>query len=99
MAKRITEKRIHYLIIFFMVALSISGLTAIPLAWEVGILRHYLGAGTWLAALWPAMAQWIEAVYKGITTTAITYPFYALWHRLAGFCTCGYCHCFYWASA
>jgi hypothetical protein len=75
MAKRILEKRIRTLIIFFMVALSISGLTAIPLVWEVGILRNYLGQGTWFANLWPVMAQWLEAVYKGITTTAMTYPF------------------------
>lgn len=75
MAKRILEKRIRYLIIFFMIALSISGLTAIPLVWEVGILRNYLGQGTWFANLWPVMAQWLEAVYKGITTTAMTYPF------------------------
>jgi hypothetical protein len=75
MAKSMLEKRIQFLIIFFMVALTISGLTAIPLVWEVGILHHYLGAGTWFALLWPAMAQWVEAVYKGITSTATTYPF------------------------
>jgi hypothetical protein len=75
MAKRILEKRIRTLIIIFMIALSISGLTAIPLVWEVGILRNYLGPGTWFANLWPVMAQWLEAVYKGITITAMTYPF------------------------
>ena len=75
MAKSTLEKRNHFLIIFFIVALSISGLTAIPLVWEVGILRHYLGAGTWFALLLHAMAQWVEAVYNGITTTAMTYPF------------------------
>ena len=75
MAKSVLEKRIRYLIIFFMAALSISGLTAIPLVWEVGVLRNFLGPGTWFANLWPGMAQWIEAVYKGITTTAVIYPF------------------------
>ena len=38
------------LIIFFMIALLISGLTAIPLVWEVNILRNLFGTGTWLAS-------------------------------------------------
>jgi cbb3-type cytochrome oxidase cytochrome c subunit len=50
------EKHIRFLIIFFMIALSISGLTAIPLVWEIGLLHKFLGLGTWFANLglpWP----------------------------------------------
>ena len=75
MARGSLEKRIRFLIIFFMIALSISGLTAIPLFWEVGLLHKFLGFGTWFANLWPAMAQWVEAVNQGISATAMTYPF------------------------
>ena len=75
MAKGILEKRIRTWIIFFMVALSISGLTAVPLVWEVTILHNLLGPSSWFANLWPAMALWITAVYEGITKTATTFPF------------------------
>jgi hypothetical protein len=75
MAKSILEKRIRTLIIFFMFALSISGLTAVPLAWEITILHNLLVPSSWFANLWPAMAQWITAVYEGITKTATTFPF------------------------
>ncbi|MGB8212392.1 MAG: hypothetical protein WCE68_02425 [Anaerolineales bacterium] len=75
MSKAILEKRIRYWIIFFMIALSISGLTAIPLVWEVTLLHDLLGPGTAFANIWPAMSQWVLAVYTGITATARDYPF------------------------
>ena len=75
MTTSILEKRIRFWIIFFMVALSISGLTAIPLVGEVTLLNDLLGPGTWFAGLWPTMAQWVARVYEGITVTAKSYPF------------------------
>jgi hypothetical protein len=58
-----------------MVALWISGLTAIPLVWEVNILKPLFGNGTWLASSVPFVSQWIERVYTGITETATNHPF------------------------
>ena len=75
MTKSVLENRIRSLIIFFMVALSISGLTAVPLVWEVTILHSLIGPNTWFANLWPVMTLWITAVYEGITKTATTFPF------------------------
>jgi hypothetical protein len=75
MTKSILEKRIRFWIIFFMIALSISGLTAVPLVSEVRFLNSLLGPGTGFATLWPAMADWIGKVYAGITITAKNYPF------------------------
>lgn len=69
------QTRVRVLIIFFMIALAISGLTAIPLVWEVNILKTLFGNGTWLASLMPFLSEWIERVYTGITETAATHPF------------------------
>jgi len=69
------QTRIRGLIIFFMIALSFSGLTAIPLVWEVTVLRDLFGNGTWFASFMPFMAEWIERVYAGIVETANTHPF------------------------
>ncbi|MDR2441539.1 MAG: hypothetical protein LBE12_19430 [Planctomycetaceae bacterium] len=38
--------RIRCLILFFIVALMMSGVTAFPLRWELGILCRWFGAGT-----------------------------------------------------
>ena len=69
MPKVVLEHRIRYLVIFFMIALSISGLTAIPLDWGSRLLVNYFGAGTWMASFWPAMSQWLETVRQGIVVT------------------------------
>lgn len=67
--------RIRLLVGFFMGALVLSGITAIPLVWEVSILKTLLGQGTWLAGLWPDLSRWIDIVYSGIISTAENYPF------------------------
>ena len=63
------------LIIIFIIALLISGLTAIPLVWEVNILRNLFGTGTWLASFMPFLSEWIERVHAGIIETAASHPF------------------------
>jgi len=63
------------LLIFFMVALFVSGVTAIPLKWEVDALRGFIGNGTWMESVWPALAQWITLVQQGITNANEHYPF------------------------
>lgn len=61
--------------IFFMIALALSGITAIPLVWEIGLLNRFLGNGSFLSQLWPAMSQWITFIYQGLTATNQNYPF------------------------
>ena len=75
MDKKSLQIRVRSLIVLFMIALSISGLTAIPLVWEVTILRNMFGNGTWLADSVPFMSDWIEQVYMGIVETASAHPF------------------------
>lgn len=70
----ILRQRIRYLLIFFVVALVASGLTAFPLVWEVNLLNQFMGAaqvGHW----WPAMAEWIARIAAGVGETNARYPF------------------------
>lgn len=61
------RRRVRYLLVFFIVSLVISGLTAVPLKWEVDILQRFVGEGTLMERLWPELAQWISFVHRGIT--------------------------------
>jgi hypothetical protein len=67
--------RIRFLMIFFMIALAASGVTAVPLIWEVNILNHLFGNGSFLAQIWPAMSQWITLIYHGLIAISQNYPF------------------------
>jgi hypothetical protein len=60
---------------FFIIALAISGITAIPLGWEIDLLMRWFGPGTWFSAIWPAMAEWIGYVHSGLTAMIANYPF------------------------
>ena len=71
------RKRIHYLLIFFIISLLISGLTAIPLKAEIDFLNSAIGRGTFMEKSWPSMSQWITLVYHAISEVNIIYPFLA----------------------
>ncbi len=75
LSKNMLEKRIRLLLVFFMAALVLSGLSAIPLEWGSTLLAQWLGNGTWFSALWPAMSEWLELVHSGAIDTGKHYPF------------------------
>ena len=77
MDAQILRKRIRWLIVSFMAALAVSGITAFPLQWEINILFKLLGPGTFVESLWPAMPEWIAFVHQGLTKTHQQYPFIA----------------------
>lgn len=66
--------RINYLLYFFIFALFISGLTAIPLQWELGLLNRLFGQGTWLQVILPGLSEWITRVWQGLTDTYRSFP-------------------------
>jgi hypothetical protein len=70
---QLTQVRI--LIAFFIVALVVSGLTAVPIVWESALLYRWLGPGTFMDSLWPALASWIEVIHLGLVSVSQTYPF------------------------
>jgi hypothetical protein len=77
METRMLRRRISYLLGFFVVALTLSGLTAFPLEWEVGVLHRMIGSGTFMESLWPRMARWVSFAHQGLTETYEKYPFIA----------------------
>ncbi|MDR2117666.1 MAG: hypothetical protein LBP87_14915 [Planctomycetaceae bacterium] len=69
--------RIRCLILFFMVALLASGITAFPLRWELGILCLWFGNGTFFGEHISGLAVWLQFVREGIEYNAVYYPYYA----------------------
>jgi hypothetical protein len=57
-------------IIFFMIMLFLSGLTAMPVETELAFLSRCFAPGT-------MMGDWIERVYLGVANTNRDYPFIA----------------------
>ena len=72
---KIIRKRIRVLIYFFIFALVISGITAIPLRFEITVLNKLLGNGSSFSRIWPSMSVWITFVHEGILETYRNYPF------------------------
>ena len=77
MNKRAHERIIRGILLFFMVALAASGLSAIPLRWEVGLLDRWFGAASFMQQVWPSMAGWIGKVNAGVQNGYGQYPFLA----------------------
>jgi hypothetical protein len=69
-------KRIRILTVFFITALALSGITAIPLKWEMGLLKQIVAALPWLDNI-PGLVPWVNKVADGLIDTYSTYPFLA----------------------
>ena len=75
MTKEQLNKRIRYLLIFFISALALSGIAAFPLVWELSILNKYLGQDTYASTIFPALSNFIAYVNRGLIETDENYPF------------------------
>ena len=71
------EKRIRTFIVLFIAGLTISGLTAIPINWESGILKQLFGSESWLNNFFPEIAVWFDRIYDGVQSGYGQYPFLA----------------------
>jgi len=69
--------RIRCLVLFYMVAILASGITAFPLRWELGVLCRWFGEGTFFGDNIPGLAAWLAYVRDGIEYNAVHYPFIA----------------------
>ena len=69
--------RVRIFLIIFMVGLILSGLSAIPLQWELKILYPMMGSGSWLSNYMPAFSGWIDHIYQGVEKGYGQYPFLA----------------------
>lgn len=57
-------------ILFFMISLFLSGLTALPLEWELEIISRFFPSHT-------LVGSWLDKVYDGLYVTNREYPFLA----------------------
>ena len=65
------RRRIRFWLGAFIAGLALSGLTAIPLPWELGILTHLVGHR------FGGLSDWIFRVADGLRETDARYPFIA----------------------
>lgn len=64
-------------LVFFTLALLLSGLTAFPLRWELGLLTSWFGEGTRIGESFPMLAHWLAYVREGLDVSGRQYPFLA----------------------
>ncbi len=70
-------RRIRFLLIFFICALSLAGLTAIPLRWELRLLNQWLGINSFLTPILPSLAEWVSRVNDSVQNGYGQYPLLA----------------------
>jgi hypothetical protein len=75
--KNSLRRRIKILLVFFVSALAVSGLTAIPLQWELKIIMSLFGDGTVLSSMFPALTNWLGRINEGVQNGYGQYPFLA----------------------
>ena len=71
------QKRIRLLIILFICALAASGLTAIPLGWELKLLMPFIEKGSQLGIVFPSLSEWMKRINDGVQNGYGQYPFLA----------------------
>lgn len=67
-------RRIRALIAVMIAGLAISGLTALPLRWEIDILAGLIGPGSAAARVWPDMAVWVGIIRQTLADVERSYP-------------------------
>jgi hypothetical protein len=71
-------RRIRVLIVVFSVFLVLSGLTAMPVEWELNLLAHTLGLPPDANPQnYTGLQHWIAKVREGVVATDARYPFMA----------------------
>jgi hypothetical protein len=75
--KTALQRRIRFLLIFFILVLIVAGLTAIPLRWELELLNQWLGSDSSIAQFLPALAGWISRVNHSVQNGYGQYPLLA----------------------
>ncbi|WP_395639052.1 hypothetical protein [Pseudolysinimonas sp.] len=71
-----TLRWIRILLAVVIAGLVISGVTAFPLEWEVGVVSSFLHSSPAVDLL-PALVEWIDRVHVALQATGEQYPFLA----------------------
>lgn len=69
--------KIRYWLYFFIFGMLLSGVTAIPLEWQLSVANRYFGIDTKLAEILPDLSFWVTRIYTGLSSTYSEYPFIA----------------------
>ncbi len=69
--------RIRAILLFFMFALALSGITAFPLKSELRLLVSWFGSQTEIANSFPGVAYWLNYIYDGLNYNSVHFPFMA----------------------
>ena len=69
----------------FIAGLFLSGITAFPLEWQMGLLHDYVGIGSPLKDYFPNLSEWITKIYFALHNTYSQYPFIAYGTDWLGF--------------
>jgi hypothetical protein len=70
-------RRVRWLLIFFILALAASGLTAFALSPEVRLLTKWFGPGTSIGDRFPGLGEWLVKVSDGLEAADRNWPFLA----------------------
>jgi hypothetical protein len=68
---------IRTILVFFVLALGVSGFTAIPLRFELNILNSIAGTGTVVEYFVPLLTTWISLVHNALENLYQDYAFLA----------------------
>ena len=69
------QKQIKVLVLFFMIGIILSGITAFPIETEIEFFDNYFINSTWLQNYLPSIYHFLIFVSKGVHETAKNYPF------------------------
>ena len=68
-------RQVRFWLLIFMAGLILSGLTTIPIQWEIDQIKHVIDHAPWLHDLAPGLIDWLIYVHAGLTATYQTYSF------------------------
>ncbi len=68
-------KQVRFWLLIFMAGLIASGLTALPIQWEIDQIKYVIDHAPWLHDIAPGLIDWLLYVHAGLTTTYQTFSF------------------------
>lgn len=71
-------KQVRFWLLIFMTGLIVSGLTAIPIQWEINLIKNFVDNAPWLRDSAPGLVDWLIYVHTGLTAMYQAYPFIAV---------------------
>ena len=71
-------RHVRFWLLIFMAGLIVSGLTALPLQWEIDQVKLVIDSTPWLHDFAPGLIDWLIYVHAGLTATYQAYSFMAV---------------------